>query len=100
MLGYATAARALGARLVTNTAVTGIEMTGDTFEVQAGEQSVRTETVICAAGAWSAQVGSWVGAQLPVTPLRRQIVVTEPIEGLPPELPDDHRFLDVAVLSP
>jgi sarcosine oxidase subunit beta len=43
--------------------------------------------VICAAGAWSQQLGSWVGAHLPVTPLRRQIVVTEPIEGLPPFLP-------------
>jgi sarcosine oxidase, subunit beta len=87
VLGYATAAQALGARLVTNTAVTGIEMTGDTFRVHAGQHSVRTETVICAAGAWSAEVGNWVGAQLPVTPLRRQIVVTEPIEGLPLELP-------------
>jgi sarcosine oxidase subunit beta len=87
VLGYATAARALGTRLVTNTAVTGIAMTGDTFQVQAGEQLVETETVICAAGAWSAQIADWVGAQLPVTPLRRQIVVTEPIESLPPELP-------------
>jgi len=87
VLGYATAARTLGARLVTNTAVTGIEMTGDSFQVQAGQHSVHTETVICAAGAWSAEVGSWVGAHLPVTPLRRQIVVTEPIEGLPPKLP-------------
>jgi sarcosine oxidase subunit beta len=87
VLGYATAARALGARLVTNTAVTGIEMTGDVFHVQAGEQVVETETVICASGAWSAETGNWVGARLPVTPLRRQIVVTEPIESLPPELP-------------
>lgn len=87
VLGYATAARALGARLVTNTAVTGIEPTGDSFRVRAGQQSVRTETVICATGAWSAEVGTWVGASLPVTPLRRQIVVTEPIEGIPPELP-------------
>ena len=37
VLGYATAARALGARLVTNTAVTGIEMSGDTFGVQAAD---------------------------------------------------------------
>jgi sarcosine oxidase, subunit beta len=87
VLGYATAARMLGARLVTNSAVTGIETTGDTFQVRVGQQSLRTETVICAAGAWSAEVGSWVGAHLPVTPLRRQIVVTEPIEGLPAELP-------------
>ena len=88
VLGYATAARALGARLVTGTPVTGIEVgPGDAFEVRTPRQTVRAETVICAAGAWSQQVGSWVGTHLPVTPLRRQIVVTEPIDGLPPQLP-------------
>jgi sarcosine oxidase, subunit beta len=88
VLGYATAARALGARLLTGTAVTGIETAGnDAFVVHTAGQAIRTGTVICAAGAWSAQIGSWAGTQLPVTPLRRQIVVTEPVEGLPPRLP-------------
>jgi sarcosine oxidase subunit beta len=87
VLGYAAAARALGARLVTGTRVTGIEAGPDGFEVRTPEQTVRAETVICAAGAWSAQVGAWVGAHLPVTPLRRQIVVTGPIAGLPARLP-------------
>ncbi|HEY2079610.1 MAG TPA: FAD-binding oxidoreductase [Streptosporangiaceae bacterium] len=87
VLGYATAARKLGARLVTNTAVSGISLTGDTFDVRAGGQSVRTETIICAAGAWSAEIGGWAGTHLPVTPLRRQIVVTEPVRDLPAVLP-------------
>jgi sarcosine oxidase subunit beta len=87
VLGYATAARQRGARLVTGTAVSGIRMTGDAFDVRAGAQSVRAETVICAAGAWSAEIGSWVDTQLPVTPLRRQIVVTEPIRDLPAVIP-------------
>jgi sarcosine oxidase subunit beta len=43
--------------------------------------------VICAAGAWSAQIGEYAGVDLPVTPLRRQIVVTEAIENLPAGLP-------------
>jgi sarcosine oxidase subunit beta len=87
VLGYAAAARALGARLVTGTRVTGIEAGPDGFEVRTAEQTVRAETVICAAGAWSAQVGAWVGTHLPVTPLRRQIVVTGPLAGLPGRLP-------------
>lgn len=87
VLGYATAARKLGARLVTNTAVSGISLTGDTFDVRAGGQSVRTETIICAAGAWSAEIGGWADTHLPVTPLRRQIVVTEPVRDLPAILP-------------
>lgn len=88
VLGYATAARALGARLVTGTPVTGITAgPGATFEVRTSRQAIRAETVICAAGAWSERVGSWVGTRLPVTPLRRQIVVTEPVPGLPRRLP-------------
>lgn len=88
VLGYATAARAFGARLITGTPVTGIVAgPGEAFEVRTARQTVRAETVICAAGAWSEQVGSWVGTHLPVTPLRRQIVVTEPIGGLPRQLP-------------
>lgn len=88
VLGYATAARALGARLVTGTPVTGIVAgPGEAFEVRTARETVRAETVICAAGAWSEQVGSWVGTHLPVAPLRRQIVVTEPIGGLPRRLP-------------
>lgn len=43
--------------------------------------------MICAAGAWSRAVGAMVGVDLPVEPLRRQIAVTEPVEGLPPDLP-------------
>lgn len=88
VLGYATAARALGARLMTGTEVTGIAAgPGDTFEVRTPRQTIRAETVICAAGAWSERVGSWVGTHLPVTPLRRQIVVTEPVAGLPRPVP-------------
>jgi sarcosine oxidase subunit beta len=48
---------------------------------------IRTDTVICAAGAWSAEVGSWVDVDLPVTPLRRQVLVTEPVPGLDPATP-------------
>ena len=40
---------------------------------------VATSTVVCAAGAWSREVGRWVGVDLPIDPLRRQIIVTEPL---------------------
>ena len=38
---------------------------------------VETGTVVCAAGAWSRAVGEMVGFELDVTPLRRQVLVTE-----------------------
>jgi sarcosine oxidase subunit beta len=88
VLGYASAARRLGARLITGCEVLGIDAAGNQLtRVRTNRGEIRTGTVICAAGAWSAQIGDMVGVELPVTPLRRQIVVTEAIPGLPAELP-------------
>jgi sarcosine oxidase, subunit beta len=85
VLGYASAARRLGARLLPNCAATGIEtVDGRIAAVLTEGGRIETDTVICAAGAWSRAVGEWVGVDLPVTPLRRQILVTEPVPDLPP----------------
>ena len=46
---------------------------------------IATDVVICAAGAWSRRCGEMVGVALPVTPLRRQILFTEPMDGPPAE---------------
>ncbi|MER5584996.1 FAD-binding oxidoreductase [Streptomyces asoensis] len=86
--GYAAAARRHGARILRHTAVTGIERRGDTITAAlttAGR--ITTDTVVCAAGAWSRGVGAMAGVDLPVQPLRRQIAVTGPVPGLPPDLP-------------
>ncbi|MGA4989453.1 NAD(P)/FAD-dependent oxidoreductase [Nonomuraea bangladeshensis] len=85
VLGYAGAARRLGARLLPGCAATGIELAdGAVTAVLTEGGRIETETVICAAGAWSREVGAWAGVDLPVTPLRRQVLVTEPVPGLPP----------------
>jgi sarcosine oxidase subunit beta len=88
VLGYASAARREGATLLSHCAATGIDVRdGRIVAVRTAAGPIETETVICAAGAWSAEVGSWVGVDLPVTPLRRQILVTEPVPGLDPHTP-------------
>jgi len=88
VLGYATAARRHGARLVPHCAVTGVRVQdGAITGVETDRGTVATDTVVCAAGPWSQAVGAMAGVDLPVTPLRRQIVVTEPVPHLPPELP-------------
>jgi sarcosine oxidase subunit beta len=48
---------------------------------------VETPVVVCAAGAWSRGVGAMAGVELDVTPLRRQVLFTEPMPDLPPSLP-------------
>ncbi|MFI2436128.1 NAD(P)/FAD-dependent oxidoreductase [Streptomyces sp. NPDC018693] len=86
--GYAAAARRHGARILRHTEVTGIELHGDTVTaVHTTRGRIATDTVICAAGAWSRAVGAMAGVDLPVQPLRRQIAVTGPVPGLPPHLP-------------
>ena len=86
--GYAFAARAHGAHIRTGCEVLAVESTGgEITEVVTDQGRIRTGAVICAAGPWSRSCAAMVGVQLPVTPLRRQILFTEAIEGLPAELP-------------
>ena len=86
--GYAGAARRAGARLVRGCTVTGVgSRAGTITQVVTEEGSIATDTVICAAGAWSGSLGAMVGVDLPVQPLRRQIITTAPMPGLDPETP-------------
>lgn len=88
VLGYATIARRLGARLIPHCPVTRIEAQGGQITaVVTARGRVSTGTVICTAGPWSRQVGEWAGVDLPVTPLRRQVLITEPITGVDPRTP-------------
>ena len=88
VLGYATAARRLGAALLTGVTVTGIDVRGgEARTVHTDRGSITAGTVVCAAGAWSQELGEMVGTALPVTPVRRQIVFTEPMPDLPPVVP-------------
>ena len=48
---------------------------------------VSTNIVVNAAGPWAAEVARLAGAELPVEPLRRQLVPTEPFDGLPQRFP-------------
>lgn len=90
--GYAAGARSHGAALVTGVEVTGIDLAEGAvaavrWSSDAGEGVIGCRTVLCCAGAWSAEVGAMVGVDLPVTPYRREIVVTDPIPDLPAQLP-------------
>jgi sarcosine oxidase, subunit beta len=80
VLGYASAARRLGATILPHTEVTGIDVNGGEITgVHTDAGTVRTGAVIIAAGAWSASLGVMAGVSLPVEPLRRQILITEPL---------------------
>jgi sarcosine oxidase subunit beta len=88
MMGFMLNARARGVRLWLDTAVTGIETTGGQITgVVTTRGRVATRNVVNAAGAWAAEVARMAGAELPVVPLRRQLVPTEPFDKLPARFP-------------
>jgi sarcosine oxidase subunit beta len=45
------------------------------------------DTVVIACGPWSRELGARVGVDLPIRPLCRQLLATEPLASLPAELP-------------
>jgi sarcosine oxidase, subunit beta len=86
--GYASAARRLGADIRVSCEVIAIESERDEIRsVRTSHGPIATNVVICTAGAWSRRCGEMVGVTLPVSPLRRQILFTEPMGDLPPDLP-------------
>lgn len=92
MMGFMLNARDRGARLWLDTQVTGIntESAGTIRRVTGVETTrgfISTAVVVNAAGPWAAQVAQMAGVELPVEPLRRQLVPTEPFSQLPQRFP-------------
>ena len=93
MMGFMSNARERGVRLWLDTQVTGIEVSSNSdigrriTGVQTSRGLVSTRVVVNAAGPWAAGVAKLAGAELPVEPLRRQLVPTEPFDGLPQRFP-------------
>ena len=88
MNGFMASAAEHGATLWKKTEVTGI--TTDQRGISGVETSrgvVATRTVVNAAGAWSAQIANFVGIDLPVEPLRRMLVPSEPFSDFPHSSP-------------
>ena len=86
--GYVARARERGARFRENQPITAIDLEkGSVVGVRTPTGPIATPIVVDAAGAWAAQVGKLAGVDLPITPLRRQIFVTDPVLGLDRDFP-------------
>ncbi|GAB4527893.1 MAG: FAD-binding oxidoreductase [Anaerolineae bacterium] len=86
--GYVANARRLGARLFTDTEAVGIRTAGGRIKaVETNQGTIETTTVVNACGAWAPQIGRMAGVDIPIQPIRRQIVVTTPIAEMPPDFP-------------
>ena len=88
MKGFMAAACERGASLRRGIEVTGIDVDARGIAgVRTSQGGIATRTVVNAAGPWAAQVARMAGIDLPVVPLRRMLVPTEPFPGLPERLP-------------
>ena len=93
MMGFMLRARDRGVRLWLDAEVTEIETETDAsgdkqlVKVNTTRGSISTSVVVNAAGAWAKQIAAMAGAELPVEPLRRQLVPTEPFDQLPQRFP-------------
>ena len=88
VMGYVNAAQKLGIQALGSVEVTGIRVSGGRVEaVETSRGVVQTRTVINAAGPWSSQVGQMAGVQLPIVPLRRQMLTTNPLKEIPEDFP-------------
>jgi sarcosine oxidase subunit beta len=86
--GYTEAAQRLGVRFVFGAPAEGMRREGDTIRaVRTADGEIAAGAVVNAAGAWAARVAEMAGVALPVTPLRRQVALTEPCALLPADMP-------------
>jgi sarcosine oxidase subunit beta len=87
--GYVEGAERLGVRFEYGVEQVGFRTNGEgtVLAVRTSGGDIGARSVINAAGAWAAPVARGAGLDLPVEPLRRQVAITHPFEGLPGDIP-------------
>jgi glycine/D-amino acid oxidase-like deaminating enzyme len=87
--GYVAYAERLGVRFEYGVELVGFRVSreGRISAVRTSGGDVGAGSVVNAAGAWAAPVAREAGVDLPVEPLRRQVAVTQPFDGLPEDMP-------------
>ena len=89
MIGFMTSATERGAKLWKNAEVAGLELdaAGAIAAVKTTRGTVSTPCVVNAAGVWAADVAALAGISLPVEPLKRMLVPSEPFAEFPHSAP-------------
>lgn len=88
MIGLMTWASDHGAKLWKNTPVSGIQRDAQGIcGVETARGTVATRKLVNCAGAWAAGIAKMADIDLPVQPLRRMLVPTEPFDQFPHSAP-------------
>ncbi len=87
-MAYAKGARMAGADIFEDTKVTGITTAkGRVTGVLTGRGDIKAEVVVNCAGMWAREVGLMCGVNVPLHACEHFYVVTEPMDGVTPDLP-------------
>jgi sarcosine oxidase subunit beta len=90
VMGYINKAQQLGAASFTGVEVTGLQVEGGRVRgVMTAQGRISTPIVVNAAGPWAGLVGEMAGVDIPIVPIRRQMLTTTPL----PEIPADFPFV-------
>jgi sarcosine oxidase subunit beta len=88
VMGYISAASRLGVKAITDVEVTKIIKNKSKISgVSTTRGDITTQTIVNAAGPWAGLIGKMAGVEIPITPIRRQILTTTPISKLPDDFP-------------
>jgi len=88
MNGFMAWAADHGAKLWKNTPVTNIQLDAKgIFSVETSRGPLSTRNVVNACGAWAAGIARMLNLDLPVEPLRRMLIPTEPFDQFPHTAP-------------
>jgi sarcosine oxidase subunit beta len=89
-MGYLDRARDMGVKIMMETEALGIDIeNGRVIGVRTDRGQSSCEHVVNAAGPWAGLVGKYADIDIPIQPIRRQMVTTTPL----PEIPDDFPFV-------
>lgn len=88
VMGYINAAKREGATTISGVEVNAIEVLDGRIEsVGTSAGKISTPLVVNAAGPWAGLVGRMGGLEIPITPLRRQMLTTTPLTTMPEDFP-------------
>ncbi|MCH8206942.1 MAG: FAD-binding oxidoreductase, partial [Chloroflexi bacterium] len=77
---YAARAKELGARVLTDTPVTGLEQDGGVTRVTTPSGAIETEAVVLAVGPWTNALAAGIGVQLPYEVSRHKVITLKASE--------------------
>lgn len=90
VMGYVSQAQKMGVTTINNAKVISIDVkSGQVSTLHTSAGSISTPVIINAAGPWAGLIGEMAAVEIPITPIRRQMLTTTPL----PEIPADFPFV-------